>query len=117
MMPIRSSRTDNAQRAAGGPAPEPVTPVPSVYRWYHTMSAVLVVTLGVAIGLFLLIFPWTDYWEANYFGQLAPKLHIYWYNGYVRGAVSGLGAVNLYIALMEVLRWRHFAKPSGPLER
>jgi hypothetical protein len=117
MMPIRSSRTDNQLPAAEGPAPEPVTPVPSVYRWYHKMSVVLVVTLCVEIGLFLLIFPWTDYWEANYFGQLAPKLHNYWYNGYVRGAVSGLGAVNLYIALMEVLRLRRFAKRSGPLAR
>ena len=113
MMPIRSSRTDNALPSAEGPAPEPVTPVPSVYRWYHKISAVLVVTFCVEIGLFLLIFPWTDYWETNYFGQLAPKLHIYWYNGYVRGAVSGLGAVNLYIALMEVLRLRRFAKRSG----
>ena len=113
MMPIRFSRPDNALPAAEGPAPEPVTPVPSVYRWYHKMSAVLVVTFCVEIGLFLLIFPWTDYWETNYFGQLAPKLHIYWYHGYVRGAVSGLGAVNLYIALMEVLRLRRFAKRSG----
>ena len=112
MMPIRSSRTNNALPAAEGPAPEPVTPVPSVYRWYHKMSAVLVVTFCVEIGLFLLIFPWTDYWETNYFGQLAPQLHIYWYNGYVRGAVSGLGAANLYIALTEVLRLRRFAQRS-----
>jgi hypothetical protein len=29
---------------------------------------------------------------------------------YVRGAVSGLGAVNLYISFVEILRLRRFAR-------
>ena len=36
--------------------------------------------------------------------------HQYWDNMYVRGAISGLGVVNLYISLIEVLRLRRFAK-------
>jgi hypothetical protein len=34
----------------------------------------------------------------------------YWDNLYVRGAVSGLGAVNLYISLVEIFRLRRFAR-------
>ena len=97
-----------------GEIPEPVTgPIPierPVYRWYHKMSAVLLVTFCLEIGLFLLIFPWTDYWDGNYFSGLIPEARQYWNNLYLRGAVSGVGLVNLYIALLEVFRLRRFAK-------
>jgi len=86
------------------PVPEPE------YRWYHKMSAVLLITFCLEIGLFLLIFPWTDSWENNYFAALAPRLRQYWDNLYVRGAISGLGIINLYISLVEVFRLRRFAK-------
>ncbi len=110
MMPIRTGRSDSALPAAESSTPASAAPDPPVYRWYHKLSAVLVLTFCVEIGLFLIVFPWTEYWETNYFGQVLPKLHVYWYNGYLRGAVSGLGVVNLYIALVEVFRLRRFAK-------
>jgi hypothetical protein len=71
---------------------------------------VLLVVFCLEIGLFLLIFPWTSYWESNYFGSLIPQWHSYWDNLYVRGAVSGLGVVNLYIFILEVYRLRRFSK-------
>jgi hypothetical protein len=80
------------------------------YRWHHKMSAVLLVAFCLGIGLFLLIFPWTQYWDANYFGSLMPQWHLYWDNMYVRGAVSGLGVVNLYISVLELYRLRRFAR-------
>jgi len=42
-------------------APEP-PPAPR-YRWYHKVSAVLFITICLDVGLFLLICPWTDYWD------------------------------------------------------
>jgi hypothetical protein len=82
------------------------------YRWYHKMSAVLFITFLLEVGIFLVIYPWTSSWEGNYFSALKPEWHQYWDNMYVRGAVSGLGVVNLYISLVEVLRLRRFAKHS-----
>jgi hypothetical protein len=80
------------------------------YRWHHKMAAVLLITFCLEIGLFLLIFPWTEYWDTNYFAGLVPQLRQYWDNMYIRGAVSGLGVLNLYISLVEVFRLRRFAK-------
>ncbi|MBZ5583510.1 MAG: hypothetical protein LAQ30_15140 [Acidobacteriia bacterium] len=77
-------------------------------RWYHRMSAVLFTTFCLEIGFFLLIFPWTSY--ANDFAAFRPEWRPYWDNTYIRGAISGLGAVNLYIACLEVFRLRRFAK-------
>jgi len=81
----------------------------AAYRWYHKVGAVLVVTFCLEIGCFLVFFPWTRFWDTNYFAGLAPALRIYWNNDYVRGAVSGLGAINLYIAMAEIFRLRRFA--------
>lgn len=107
MMPNR--RHDDAADTQR-PVAAPVPPLMPVYRWYHKISAVLVVTLCLEIGLFLLIFPWTSYWETNYFSQVIPRWHVYWYNSYFRGAVSGLGALNLYISLVEIFHLGRFAR-------
>jgi hypothetical protein len=90
-----------------------LAPVPverPVYHWYHKMSAVLLITFCLEIGLFLLIFPWTEYWDGNYFSSLIPGWRRYWDNMYVRGAISGLGIVDLYISFVEIFRLRRFAK-------
>jgi hypothetical protein len=53
------------------------------------------------------VFPWLgDIWENNFFSSVLR--HGYWGNGYFRGAVSGLGAINLYISFVEILRLRRF---------
>jgi hypothetical protein len=96
--------------AAGEQAPKPIPVSAPVYRWYHKMTAVVFVTICLEIGIFLVIFPWTDYWDANYFSSWIAEWHPYWDNMYVRGAVSGLGVVNLYISLIEVFRLRRFAR-------
>lgn len=78
------------------------------FRWYHKMTAVLFATLCLELGFFLVVFPWTSY--AADFAAFRPEWRSYWYNAYVRGAISGLGVVNLYIAFIEILRLRRFAK-------
>ena len=88
----------------------PVPVAPPIYHWYHKMSAVVFITFCLEIGLFLLIFPWTEYWDGNYFSSIFPDLRGYWNNMYLRGAVSGLGVVNLCISFSEIFRLRRFAR-------
>jgi len=95
--------------AAAPPATENAPALRPGYRWYHKMSAVLFATFCLEIGFFLLIFPWTS--AAGDFTAFAwPRWRAYWDNPFVRGAVSGLGVVNLYIAFVEIYRLRRFAK-------
>jgi hypothetical protein len=79
-------------------------------RWYHKMSAILFITFCLEIGFFLLIFPWTEFWDSNYFAAFIPEWHRYWDNMYLRGAVSGIGVVNLYISFVEMFRLRRFSR-------
>jgi hypothetical protein len=83
---------------------------PPIGRWYHKFSAVLLIVLCLEIGLFLLVFPWTEYWQNNYLATLVPQWRRYWLNPYLRGAVSGLGVANLYLSLAEIFRLRRFAR-------
>ena len=80
---------------------------PRPYRWYHKFSAVLLIIFCLEIGTFLLVFPWYgNTWENNFLSSLLRQS--YWQNPYFRGAVSGLGIVNLYICFVEILRLRRF---------
>jgi hypothetical protein len=56
------------------------------------------------IGLFLIVFPWVDIWSLNYFSGWLPALENMWDEPYFRGAITGLGLVNIYVACAEVLR-------------
>lgn len=55
------------------------------------------------VGLVLVILPWRDTWYLNYFRQSLPVLEYMWDQDFFRGAISALGAVNLYIALVQFL--------------
>ena len=43
----------------------PIIVPPPVYHWYHKMSAVVFIAFCLEMGLFLLIFPWTEAWDSN----------------------------------------------------
>lgn len=46
--------------------------------------------------------PWSAFWDRNYFVEALPRIGDVLTNNYVRGAVSGLGVVNLLAALAEL---------------
>jgi hypothetical protein len=71
-------------------------------------------------GLVLLIVPWSGYWERNYFVQLVPLFEPFLTNDFVRGAVSGLGLVNLLAGFVEIwsfLSTRHVPEPIVSIGR
>ncbi|MDD5541697.1 MAG: hypothetical protein PHX83_00820 [Acidobacteriia bacterium] len=54
------------------------------------------------IGLFLIVFPWVEVWEQNYFTHLSLALRAILLNYFFRGAISGLGILNLWLSLSEI---------------
>lgn len=54
-------------------------------------------------GLLLVLIPWSTFWDRNYFAQAVPFIGDVVANGFVRGAVSGLGVVNVLAALAELI--------------
>ncbi len=66
------------------------------------MRRLLIIALLVELGLLLIVVPWSAYWERNYFAQMSPIVNAVVTNNYMRGAVTGLGAVNLVAALADL---------------
>ena len=62
----------------------------------------LLVALLLEAGLLLILIPWSAFWDRNYFVETLPGLGPLLTNNFVRGAVSGLGLVNLLAALGEL---------------
>lgn len=50
----------------------------------------------------LLIVPWSRFWERNYLADVVPTLQMLITNHYVRGAISGLGLVNIWMAVTDL---------------
>ncbi|OFW16973.1 MAG: hypothetical protein A3F70_17670 [Acidobacteria bacterium RIFCSPLOWO2_12_FULL_67_14] len=67
------------------------------------MKRLLLVLLFVEVGFVLIVLPWSAFWDRNYFAQLAPFLQSLITNNFVRGAVSGLGLINVLVGLGELL--------------
>lgn len=73
--------------------------------WQSRLLAICFVIFTFEIGMFLVIIPWMDEsWSLNTIQELAPMLQTIWIDPYFRGAITGLGLVNIYIACREVFR-------------
>ncbi|MGA2212089.1 MAG: hypothetical protein ABSH31_02345 [Bryobacteraceae bacterium] len=79
------------------------------HGWAHKLGTILFVIVCFEVGIFLLIFPWTQQWDGNSIGRLIPGLRDFWTSSYFRGAWSGLGLLNIYISIGELLRLRRSA--------
>ena len=60
---------------------------------------ILIVLVWLELGLVLLLVPWSDFWEINYFLYQYPGFALFVKNTFFRGAVSGLGVMNIFMAL------------------
>ena len=54
------------------------------------------------IGLFLVFIPWSELWEGNYLLNYIPSLRSFVLHTGFRGAVTGLGGIDLLIGLSEL---------------
>lgn len=82
--------------------PVPVPPAPKArMSWGRRIEKVVLALFCLEVGGFLLIFPWVPQWSDNYFFAAAEQLRPLFLSPYFKGAISGLGALNLYLAVVE----------------
>jgi hypothetical protein len=78
------------------------------------LTRLLFVAYFLEVGLLLVLVPWSPVWERNYFMDAVPALEGLAKSGFVRGAVTGLGIVNLVAGLVELrslFSWRRRTAP------
>jgi hypothetical protein len=67
------------------------------------VSRVLFAAYFLEAGLVLIVAPWkTDFWERNFFVEHLPAIESIVQNVFVRGAISGVGAVTALAGLAEL---------------
>jgi hypothetical protein len=65
------------------------------------LQAAFFVYVFAAVGVFLLLAPWSQLWETSTAGYLPTPLGPWFRSGFVRGLISGLGVLNIVAAWNE----------------
>ena len=90
-----SSDTGNAKRSA---------PV-----WLQRLSLFVLVLFCVYLGVLVMVLPWwTRIWDHNAFILARPWLATVLHNGAVRGIISGLGLLDIWIGISEAVHYRDY---------
>ena len=71
----------------------------------NTLLRILYILFCFQVGIFLLILPWMRLWESHSLLLQYPAVRPVMLNNFFRGAVSGLGIVNVLIGGMEVMNF------------
>jgi hypothetical protein len=99
-----SSSTDGSTAQDRQPAPHRPSRLP---LWLRRVELYLYVIIRVYIGAIVLVLPWyAPLWADNQLLNHFPRLATFLMYGAVRGMVSGLGLLNLYIAIAEAVNFR-----------
>ncbi len=83
-------------------------PPQRIPHWLVRTELYLRVLLRMYIGLAICYAPWSQlFWDQNPIFVQFPTLAIYAANGGVRGVISGLGLLNIWIGVQDAIRHRN----------
>ena len=101
-----ASASGSLSETAPGPHLTPAKQDPQrIPRWLERAELFLRVLLRMYIGLAVCYAPWSKlFWDQNPIFLQFPTLSVYAAHGAVRGLVSGLGLLNLWIAFQDAIR-------------
>ena len=103
-MKLTSTNFETPPPAPAQPAEDKAGELPV---WLQRVFAIVYVLFCIELGLVLVVLPWLpDYWVAG--SGLVPWLELrrVLQSGFVRGAVSGLGLLDIWLGIMEAVRYR-----------
>ena len=104
---VPTSASGSVSEIRPAPQPPPHHAPQRIPHWLVRAELFLRVLLRMYIGLAVCYAPWSKmFWDRNPLFMQFPTLSIYAANGAVRGLVSGLGLLNLWIAFQDALRHR-----------
>lgn len=100
------------------PASTPIEPTPSARTtaegdvapvWLQRLSLAVLVVFCFYLGGLLVYLPWwPEMWDHNSLLLGLPRLHHFLTQGPVRGIVSGIGLLDLWIGMSEIVHYREY---------
>ena len=85
------------------------------------ITVIVYILICFEVGILLLILPWTQYWEENVFLYfITGRLNAQWIptlltSGYMRGAVTGLGVLNILAGMRDIFKFSDSVKALASL--
>lgn len=86
--------------------PQPVETEPEVPVWMQRIFVIVYVVFCLQLGIMLIVLPWSDPWTNNNLLAHWPALKHLWEHGFFRGAISGLGFLDLWLGISEAVSYR-----------
>jgi hypothetical protein len=68
--------------------------------------AILYIVFCFEVGVLLLILPWLSLWHKNFFVENYVWVSVLARDYYLRGAISGIGLADIWLAVFELWRLR-----------
>jgi hypothetical protein len=90
--------------APAAPPLPPETKPGRFVRWHRRVLGFCLVIFAFEVGLFLVVFPWMPNWDLNWVPLHSKALSDIWMSRYFRGTVSGLGLLNIWVSLVELVK-------------
>jgi hypothetical protein len=100
----RPSNGKPANRESAQP-PDYVEPL-----WMRRTKLVIFVMACIYLGIILIILPWNELWVQNGLIHRYPGLRDLAMSNFVRGAITGLGFVNVWLGVWEAVHYRENKK-------
>jgi len=100
--PAQTMPVEDAGEPANEPAARAIAPV-----WLQRLSLFVLVLFCVYLGALVMVLPWwTRIWDQNNFIQSRPALAALLHTGAMRGLISGLGLLDIWIGISEAVHYR-----------
>jgi hypothetical protein len=106
---VRAEGSPRVSSGNGSPPSEEAPGIPqrsTARLWLRRVGVLLFVFLCATIGVMLMIVPWRPEWSDNPLLFPYPAMRELVSSGFVRGLVTGLGLLNVWIGFWEALQYR-----------
>ncbi len=84
----------------------PPLPPKKPHLWLQRIWLVVFVLFCLEVGIILAALPWTGIWTNNSLLLGYPQVREFLMQNFVRGLVSGLGLVDIWMGVAEAVRYR-----------
>ena len=74
--------------------------------WAQRLLLVIEVAIAVWAGMLVMVLPWTRLWTENPFLVAWPSVKLIFDHSFVRGMISGVGLVDVWIGISDAVHYR-----------
>ncbi len=104
IFPEHESSPEHGEGEASGHAAGHAAPI-----WLQRLSLFVLVLFCVYVGVMVTVLPWwSRLWDHNTWIEGQPRLAAVLHSGAVRGLISGLGLLDIWIGVSEAIHYRDY---------